>query len=82
MQQRMSIDMAAAAVSIQHSAVLTIHGTADRTISVADAHKFAEHTKRHTLSLVDGADHRFTRHGDSAIELAVDFMLNLEDCRC
>lgn len=75
MQQRISTDMAVAAASIQHSTVLTIHGTGDRTIPMADAEKFAEHIKHHTLRLVDAADHRFTQHADRVIELAVDFML-------
>lgn len=75
MHERISTDMTAAAASIQHSTVMTIHGTADRTIPMADAALFAEHIKRHTLKLVDGADHRFTQHADRLIQLAVDFML-------
>ena len=74
MQQRLSIDMAAAAASIQHSHVLTIHGTADRTIPVEDAHKFADHIEHHTLRTVEGANHRFSQHGDEAIALALDFI--------
>lgn len=75
MHERISTDMTAAAASIQHSTVLTIHGTADRTIPMADAEMFAEHIKLHKLKLVDGADHRFTQHADRVIQLAVDFML-------
>ena len=75
MQQRLSTDMAAAASSIQQSHVLSIHGTADLTIPVTDADKFAALIKHHTLRTVDGANHRFTQHADQVIALVVDFVL-------
>jgi len=75
MQQRLSTDMAAAAARVQRSHVLTIHGTADRTISVHDAGKFAGLIKNHTLSIVDSANHSFTQHADEAVALAVDFIM-------
>lgn len=43
----------------RRSKVLTIHGTEDETIPVADAHEFAKVIAQHELVVVEGATHRF-----------------------
>lgn len=46
-------------ISSRRSKVLTIHGTEDETIPVADAHEFAKLIAQHELVVVEGATHRF-----------------------
>ncbi len=41
MANRVSLDMDAAARGVRRSQVLTVHGAADETIPVADAHAYA-----------------------------------------
>lgn len=76
MAERMGLDMAAAASKISISEVLTIHGTADPTIPVEDAHSYAKVISTHTLTLVEGADHSFRNaaHADIAIKRIVDYL--------
>lgn len=76
MAERLGLDMGAAASKISISEVLTIHGTADTTIPVEDAHSFAKAIATHTLSLVDGADHNFRNpaHAEVAIKRIVEYL--------
>lgn len=43
----------------RRSKVLTIHGTEDETIPVADAHEFDEVLLNNELVVVEGGTHRF-----------------------
>ncbi|CAN0210572.1 unnamed protein product [Scytosiphon promiscuus] len=45
--------------AIKRSRVLTIHGTNDETIPVADAHDFDKVLPNNELVVVEGATHRF-----------------------
>ncbi|CAM9647621.1 unnamed protein product [Ectocarpus fasciculatus] len=47
------------AASITRSKVLTIHGTEDETIPVADAYEFDKVLANNELVVVEGATHRF-----------------------
>ncbi|KAF8118199.1 hypothetical protein N665_0006s0192 [Sinapis alba] len=42
--------------------VLTVHGSNDRIVHVAEASEFAKYIKNHKLCLIEGADHEFTSH--------------------
>jgi alpha/beta superfamily hydrolase len=64
MNERLSLDMSAAVKAISLTEVLTIHGSADTTIPVEDAHSFAQDIKTHSLTVIDGADHSFRNHVD------------------
>lgn len=57
--------------------VLTIHGTDDEVIPVADAQKFAQCIRTHQLQIVQGADHRFKNNpaaAQQAVKKAVEFL--------
>lgn len=75
MQERMTTDMVDEAKKIRNTEVLTIHGSADDTIPLADAEEFDRHISHHTLKIVDGADHRFSQHKDAFVPLAAEFLL-------
>jgi pimeloyl-ACP methyl ester carboxylesterase len=55
--------MAAAAASIRHSKVLTIHGTADNVIPIDDGRQMAASIAGSRLVEVEGADHNFRASG-------------------
>lgn len=75
MDERLAVDMAAAAREVS-SEVLTIHGSADKTIPVGDAYKFDEVIRRHSLFVVDGADHNFRsqEHAQRMIDKVVEYL--------
>ena len=79
MNARMSHDMAKICQAVEKSSVLTIHGGADKTIPLADAHEFAKNIKRHELAVIEGASHNYhtTEHSQQMIQLAVDFMTSV-----
>ena len=58
MNERLTLDMDC--VRRITARVLTVHGTADTTIPVADAHRYAELIPHHTLRTLDDADHNYT----------------------
>jgi pimeloyl-ACP methyl ester carboxylesterase len=50
---------------IRAAQLLTVHGAADETIPVCDAHMFAERLAgRHRLHIMEGASHFFTQDGE------------------
>lgn len=51
------------AAKICMSEVLTVHGTNDSVIPVADANKWQQYVKSHQLCLVEGGDHNFKQAG-------------------
>lgn len=59
MANRLSLDMDAPARAVKCSQVLTVHGSDDETIPVADAHAYAERLVGGRLLVVDGADHNY-----------------------
>lgn len=73
MANRLSLKMDAPARAVRRSQVLTIHGSDDETIPVADAHAYAERLAGGRLLVVDGADHNYTTPGaaDTLISAAV-----------
>jgi len=62
--------------------VLTIHGTADKTVPVEDARIYhdilsARRPGTHKLELVDGADHIYTGRSDDVVGLIVHWLESL-----
>eukprot|EP00803_Ostreobium_quekettii_P000717 evm.model.scf_4145.1 EVM.evm.TU.scf_4145.1 scf_4145:4128-8431(-) len=75
LDERMGMDMDAAARCIQRSNVLTVHGSADAIIPVAEAHKFSV-IRSHDVAIIDGADHNFSgpEHGAILVDKLVEFL--------
>jgi pimeloyl-ACP methyl ester carboxylesterase len=59
LDNRMTLDMDPHSRAIKHSRVLTIHGSADATIPVEDAHSFHARIPNSELCVVEGADHNY-----------------------
>ncbi len=59
MDNRMSLDMDPHSRAIKRSRVFTIHGSADETIPLEDAHSFHERIPNSELCIVDGACHNY-----------------------
>jgi uncharacterized protein len=75
MAQRLAVEMDVEVQKICSSAVLTIHGTADRVIPVEDAYSFERLISNHELFVLDGADHYYRGPaGAIATEKAVEFL--------
>lgn len=53
---------------------LTVHGSADKTIPVEDAHEFAKHIPNHKLHIIEGANHNYTAHRKEVADAVVDFI--------
>ena len=53
---------------------LTVHGSADKTIPVEDAHEFANHIPNHKLHVIEGANHNYTAHRKEVADAVVDFI--------
>jgi uncharacterized protein len=60
LQDRLDLDMKAAASKIKQSEVLTVHGSKDQVIPVEDAKQWSCCIKNHELRIIDGADHGFS----------------------
>ena len=61
MNERLTLDMD---VTRRITArTLTVHGTGDSVIPVADAHSYAELVPQHTLRTIDDADHNYSTEG-------------------
>ena len=73
-QDRLDLDMKAAAAKIRQSEVLTIHGTKDKVIPVDDAKQWGGQIKNHELRIIDGAGHTFLmpEHSEAMIAAVVD----------
>lgn len=73
---RLSHDMTKLCQAIKKSSVLTIHGGADKTIPLEDAHEFAKNIEHHQLTVVEGTSHNnhVPMHSKRMIQSAVDFM--------
>ena len=54
--------------------MLTVHGTADETIPVEDGRSFDKVIINHALVLVEGADHRFSKHREDLQEIVSSFI--------
>ncbi|GER50605.1 alpha/beta-Hydrolases superfamily protein [Striga asiatica] len=63
LMDRLTTDTLAACRTIPQSCrVLTVHGTVDEFVQVEDAIEFDKHIPNHSLYIVKGADHEYTKH--------------------
>ena len=79
MNARMSHDMTKICQAIKKSSVLTIHGGADQTIPLEDAHEFAKNIQHHQLTVIEGASHNYhiREHSNQLVQSAVEFMTSV-----
>jgi pimeloyl-ACP methyl ester carboxylesterase len=75
LDERVNLDMAAAAASIKRSKVLTIHGTADSVIPVDDGRQMAASIAGSSLVEVEGADHNF-RASEEVLQQLISAVLD------
>ncbi|KAF5776196.1 putative feruloyl esterase [Helianthus annuus] len=54
--------------------VLTIHGSDDPIVRVEEALEFAKAVPNHKLHIIEGADHRFSKHQDELISNVLSFI--------
>ncbi|GAQ88721.1 esterase/lipase/thioesterase family protein [Klebsormidium nitens] len=75
LEERLCISIEKAARTIQKNVrVLTVHGTADETIPVDDGRSFDKVIANHALVLVEGADHRYSRHREDLQQIVCSFI--------
>lgn len=75
LDERLATDVEAAARSIDKTVrVLTVHGTTDETIPVQDGKLFDSVIPNHKLVLVEGADHRYSKHREELNEVVSNFI--------
>ncbi|KAK4415692.1 hypothetical protein Salat_2676600 [Sesamum alatum] len=75
LMERLNTNMHEACLSIdKRCRVLTVHGSADKTISVHDALEFDKIIPNHRLQIIEGADHRFSSHQDELASAVLSFI--------
>ena len=64
------------ASEIRTSHVLTVHGSADTTVDVENAKRYDESISKHTLKIIEGADHNFNglKHISAIVGSIVGFV--------
>ncbi|XP_011093741.1 uncharacterized protein LOC105173627 isoform X2 [Sesamum indicum] len=73
--ERLNTNMHEACLSIdERCRVLTVHGSADKTISVQDALEFAKIIPNHQLQIIEGADHKYSSHQDELVSAVLHFI--------
>ncbi|XP_048133657.1 putative uncharacterized protein YDL057W isoform X4 [Rhodamnia argentea] len=75
LMDRLNTNMHEACLQIDKSCrVLTVHGSADAIIPVADALEFAKIIPNHKLRIVEGADHCYTSHQAELTSIVSSFI--------
>ena len=72
LQERCDTDVPTAVKTITHSHVLTLHGTADSTIPIADGYAVTDAVKDSSMRVFEGADHVFSGHGPEVVAAVVE----------
>lgn len=54
--------------------MLTVHGSEDEVIPVADAKVFARIIPNHHLKIIEGANHGYSAHQDELISAVMPFI--------
>ncbi|PIN06830.1 putative esterase [Handroanthus impetiginosus] len=76
LMDRLETDTQAACEIIPLSCrVLTVHGTEDELVPVEDAIEFSKVIRNHTLRIVEGADHEYTKHQTELASIVLNFMM-------
>ncbi|XP_044471718.1 uncharacterized protein LOC123200559 isoform X2 [Mangifera indica] len=75
LMDRLNTNMHEACLQINKECrVLTVHGSADQSIPVQDAHEFAKIIPNHKLHIVEGADHEYTKHQTELAAVVLNFI--------
>ncbi|KAH9608537.1 hypothetical protein KSS87_023077 [Heliosperma pusillum] len=75
LMDRLSTDIPAACRLIRENCrVLTVHGSMDPIVPFKDALEFDTVIGRHSLRIIEGADHEFTLHQDVLVTAVLDFV--------
>ncbi|KAF5197717.1 Alpha/beta-Hydrolases superfamily protein, partial [Thalictrum thalictroides] len=75
LMERLSTDMHSACLSIEKGCrVLTVHGSSDEVINVEDAFAFAKIIPNHKIHIIEGADHKFSKHQAELVEVVLNFI--------
>ncbi|KAH6804689.1 alpha/beta-Hydrolases superfamily protein [Perilla frutescens var. frutescens] len=75
LMDRLETDTRAACQTIPQSCrVLTVHATLDEMVPVEDATEFAKFIPNHSLCIVEGADHEFTKHQSELNSIVLSFV--------
>ncbi|KAH0849656.1 hypothetical protein HID58_096205 [Brassica napus] len=75
LMERLSTDMHEACLKIDKECrVLTVHGSDDEVIPVEDAKEFAKIIPNHKLTIVEGADHCYTKHQTQLVATITEFI--------
>jgi len=72
LQERVTTDVPAAAKTIRHSHILTLHGTADSTMPISNGYAVTEAVKNSSMRVFEGADHGFAKHGPEVVAAVVE----------
>ncbi|KAG5191779.1 Alpha/Beta hydrolase protein [Tribonema minus] len=70
LDEKAALDMAAECAAIHKSKVHIIHGDADDTIPVRDAHEFHKHLPDSTLTIIEGGSHSFRTSAEGREHMA------------
>lgn len=75
LMDRLKTDILAACRTIPLSCrVLTVHGTEDKIVPMEDAIELSTKIKNHTLHIIEGADHEFSKHQTELASIVVGFV--------
>lgn len=75
LMERLGTNMHEACTSIEKSCrVLTVHGSSDEVIPIEDAYEFDKIIPNHTLRIIQGADHRYSKHKTQLSEVVLAFI--------
>ncbi|XP_073042573.1 putative uncharacterized protein YDL057W isoform X1 [Primulina eburnea] len=75
LMDRLKTDILAACRTIPLSCrVLTVHGTEDEIVPIEDAVELSTKIKNHTLHIVEGADHEYSKHQTELASIVVGFV--------
>lgn len=74
-KERLNTDMKLAVSSIPGDCqVLTVHGSADETVSAGEAKDFDSLISNHTLQILDDADHGYSQHQRALASIVIKFI--------
>ncbi len=72
LQERVDTDVPAAAKTIRHSHILTLHGTTDSTMPISNGYAVRDAVKNSNMRVFEGADHGFSKHGPEVVAAIVE----------
>ena len=72
LQERVDTDVPAAAKTIRHSHILTLHGTADKTMPITNGYAVTDAVENSSMRVFEGADHVFSKHGPEVVAAVVE----------